>query len=88
MNRTSETIDDYNFIKRHTGGHVRSPRFDFAHIGRKLSNRKINEYIREGRYGETAQKKLLAADERRKETTARILAKQRKMEKLLDELGI
>lgn len=88
MNETIISNADKGWIKYHTGGNVKSPRLDFAHIGRRLSNTKINHYIREGRYGETAQKKLLAADERRKTSIERKKTKQRKIERLMDELGL
>jgi hypothetical protein len=88
MNETPLSHEDKGWIKGHTGGHVRSPRLDFAHIRRRLSNRKINDYIREGRYGETAQKKLLAADERRKNAAERKRIKQRQIQKLLNDLGL
>lgn len=89
MNDTQKLSDrDKGWIKNHTGGNVKSPRLDFAHIGRRLSVRKINDYIREGRYGETAQKKLLAADARKKDSDARKRAKVIRIQKMLNELGL
>lgn len=67
------------------GSGVRSQNFALASVTRPLSNRKIDQYAREGRYGEAERLAIVAEDAKKKKRGPSLKSK---LKKLLNDLGL
>lgn len=58
---------------------VRSPKIDFGHVGKVLTDKQIDEYARQGRYGTEMQEAALAKLKTKKQKQSSLLKQALKL---------